>query len=454
MASRPDSEFELVIRAARLVQAGTEMAATIGVRDGRIAAIGALGASFSAAREVEFGPDVVVLPGLVDTHVHVCDPGTDWEGFDTATKAAAAGGITTLVDMPIDSFPATLTPEALEAKRASARGRCHIDVGFWGGAVPENLGQLKPLSENGVLGFKCFLIDPGVPDYSPMSSEQMKEALASLRDLSVPLLVHAETPVGSAGLAPLNSRQYADYLASRPKEMENRAIAEVIDAARQTGGRAHVVHLSSADGVGMIEQARRDGVAVTVESCPHYLTLSAEQVPEGGTVFKCSPPIREETNREGLWKGLQDGVIDFVVSDHAPCTAEMKHQDSGNFGAAWGGISSLQLTLPIVWTEARRRGHSLPDIAKWMAEGPATFAGLGKKGRIAKGLDADFCIFAPDETFVVDPHKLYHRHPLTPYEGRTLSGAVRQTWLRGERVDLQSPHGRLLAREPTGAGRN
>src|SRR5437868_997055 len=439
--------LDLAVRARRAVGADGEAARSIGIRDGRIVAVGPLDAKLTASREVEFDADVVVLPGVVDSHVHVCEPGnTDWEGFSTATKAAAAGGITTLVDMPIDSVPATVTVGALEAKRAAARDQCHVDVGFWAGAIPGNLPDMRGLRDGGVLGFKCFLIDPGVPDFPPLDAMEMEHALAVTRDLDVPLLVHAESAAVAAGMSPVTSRKYGDYLASRPREMENAAVAQVIEAARRTGGRAHVVHLSSSDAMAMVAEARRGGVRITAETCPHYLTLSAEEIPDGATAFKCSPPIREANNRDSLWRGLEQGVIDCIVSDHSPCTVAMKELASGNFGAAWGGISSVQLSLSVVWTEARRRRHSLPEVSAWMSERPAKLAGLHQKGKIAPGFDADFCIRAPDESFVVDPDRLYHRNPLTPYAGRRLMGVVRETWLRGERVDLRDPRGQLLDR--------
>jgi allantoinase len=434
-----------VIRAPRVVLGAAEAACSIGIRDGRIDTVAPVGAQLSALREVEFDGDVVVLPGIVDSHVHVCEPGnTDWEGFATATKAAAAGGITTLVDMPIDSVPATVTMEALEAKRAAAQGQCYVDVGFWGGAIPGNLAEMRRLRAGGVLGFKCFLVDPGVPDFAPLDAIGMEQALAVGRDLDAPLLVHAESAEVAAGIAPMSGRIYADYLASRPKKIENLAVAQVIEAARRTGGHAHVVHLSSSDAVAMIAEARRDGVRVTAETCPHYLMLAAEEIPDGATAFKCSPPIREGSNRDSLWSGLQQGVIGSIVSDHSPCTVAMKQITSGDFGAAWGGISSLQLSLSIVWTEARRRNHALSEVAAWMAERPAKVAGLRQKGKIAPGFDADFCVLAPEESFVVEPDRLYHRNTLTPYAGRRLMGVVRETWLRGERVDLRDPRGQLL----------
>ncbi len=454
-----NEQCDLIIRASRVTTGGAETACSIGITDGRIAAVWPLDkrAGPAAGRwadpagpteVLEIGADVVVLPGLVDSHVHVCEPGnTEWEGFATATSAAAAGGITTLVDMPLDSVPATVSTAALELKRQAARGQCRVDVGFWGGVIPGNLGQLAPLQEAGVLGFKCFLSDSGADDFPPVDSRQLTAALRVLRGLDAPLLVHAESAEAGAGaIGEGGGRSYAGYLATRPRGIENLAIAQVIEAARATGGRAHVVHLSSSDALPMIASARRDGVRLTAESCPHYLTLTAEEIADGATAAKCSPPVREAANRELLWGGLRDRVLDLVVSDHSPCTAAMKEPAGGDFGAAWGGISSLQLSLPLVWTQARRRGFSLADIAGWMAEQPARLAGLAGKGRIAPGYDADFCLFAPEESFVVDPGLLRHRHPVTPYAGRTLTGVVRGAMLRGAMIDASRPQGRLLSR--------
>ena len=439
--------FDLVIHAPRAVCDGAEAARTIGIADGRIVAVEPAGSLPPASRVVELGPDAVLLPGLVDSHVHVCEPGnTEWEGFATATRAAAAGGITTLVDMPLDSVPTTVSTDALHTKRAAADGRCHVDVGFWAGAVPGNLGQLAPLHEAGVLGFKCFLADSGTDDFPPVNAGQMEQALSVLRGFGTPLLVHAESAEAAAAIGEASGRRYADYLASHPRGVENLAVAQVIEAARRTGGHAHIVHLSSSDALPMIASARREGVPVTVETCPHYLALTAEEIADGATACKCSPPIREAANRELLWDGLRDGVLDLVVSDHSPSTAAMKELGSGDFGAAWGGISSLQLGLPVVWTQARRRGFTLADVAVWMAERPARLAGLSGKGRIAPGYDADFCVFAPDESFTVDPARLHHRHPVTPYAGHRLRGVVRDTILRGEPVEAAHPRGRLLAR--------
>jgi allantoinase len=437
--------LDLVIHAPRAVCDGAEAARSIGIADGRIVAVQPAGSLPPAPRVVELGPDAVLLPGLVDSHVHVCEPGnTEWEGFATATRAAAAGGITTLVDMPLDSVPTTVSTDALHAKRAAADGRCHVDVGFWAGAVPGNLGELAPLHEAGVLGFKCFLADSGTDDFLPVSAGQMEQALSVLRGFGTPLLIHAESAEAAAAIGEASGRRYADYLASRPRGVENLAVAQVIEAARRTGGHAHIVHLSSSDALPMIASARREGVPVTAETCPHYLALAAEEIADGATACKCSPPIREAANRELLWDGLRDGVLDLVVSDHSPSTAAMKELGSGDFGAAWGGISSLQLGLPVVWTQARRRGFTLGDVAAWMAERPARLAGLSGKGRIAPGYDADFCVFAPDESFTVDPARLHHRHPVTPYAGHRLRGVVRDTILRGEPVEAAHPRGRLL----------
>jgi allantoinase len=437
--------FDLVIRAPRVVCADGEVARSIVVSQGRIVAVEPADADVTASRELELDEDVVVLPGLVDTHVHVCEPGnTEWEGFVSATTAAAAGGITTLVDMPLDSVPTTVDVAALEAKRAAAEGSCHVDVGFWGGAVPGNIDQMAPLREHGVLGFKCFLVDSGSPDFPRLDVEQLERALHAARTVDAPLLVHAESEEVAAGIPPSHGRSYADYLASRPRGIENLAVAQLIEAARRTGGHAHIVHLSSSDALPMVASARREGVDVTAESCPHYLSLIAEEIPNGATAFKCSPPIREASNRERLWNGLRAGIIDLIVTDHSPCLVAMKKIESGDFGAAWGGITSIQLSLPIIWTQARPRGFTLSDVAHWMSERPAALAGLSHKGKIAAGFDADFCIFAPDESFVVETGRLLHRNRLTPYVGRTLNGVVRSTLLRGEVIDGQQPRGRLL----------
>jgi allantoinase len=441
-------QFDLLIRAPRAVTSEGERAAAVGIVGGRIVSVADLDADADAAETLTLGADVVLMPGLVDSHVHVCEPGnTEWEGFLTATRAAAAGGITTLVDMPLDSLPTTVTPGAFEAKRAAADGQCHVDVGFWGGAIPSNLAELPALHEAGVLGFKSFLCDTGSDDFPGITPEHMHAVMRVVADLDSLFIVHAESARAMANIPPVHTRRYADYLASRPRGIENLAIAEVIEAARATGARVHVLHLSSADALPMIASAIEDGVRLSVETCPHYLTLAAESIADGATAAKVGPPVREERNRQALWAGVADRTLDMIVSDHSPCTPAMKELETGDFEAAWGGISSLQLGLPLVWTEARRRGYGLADVARWMAERPARLAGLDRKGRIAAGCDADFAIVDPDASFVVDPALLHHRHPITPYAGMTLSGVVRETYLRGKRIDLFGrPAGALIAR--------
>ena len=443
------TSFDLLIRAPRAIMPDGERAVSIGVSAGRIARIGAFDMPAAAREIVTLDDDTVLLPGLVDSHVHICEPGnTEWEGFLTATRAAAAGGITTLVDMPLDSVPTTVTLEALAAKRGAADGQCHVDVGFWGGAIPSNLADLPKLHAAGVLGFKSFLCDTGTDDFPGITPRHMESVMRVVAGLGSIFIVHAESAEASVRMPAVSTRRYADYLASRPKGIENLSIAEVIEAARATGARAHILHLSSADALPMIASAIADGVRLSVETCPHYLTLSAEEIGDGETAAKVGPPIREARNQERLWGGIADGTLDMIVSDHSPCTPDMKALDTGDFGAAWGGISSLQLGLPVMWSAARKRGYSLADIISWMAERPAALAGLTHKGRLAVGGDADFAVFAPDEEFTVDPARLHHRHPVTPYAGKTLTGVVRETFLRGSRIEpFGRPRGVLIARD-------
>lgn len=438
-----DRALDLLIRAERVLADGREGPLAIGVRDGVVTSVLPFDADAVAAEETTFGRDLVVLPGLVDTHVHICEPGnTDWEGFATATAAAAAGGVTTLVDMPIDSFPATVDVGALVAKRDAAEGQLRVDVGFWGGVTPASVGSMAALHAAGVIGFKCFLVDSGAPDFPAVDEESLEAALAFTARTGVPLVVHAEDL--AVFPAPPPSRHYADWLAVRPPETEDRAVARLVEAARRTGGRAHVAHLSSATALALLEAARAGGVAVTAETCPHYLSLSAEGIADGDTAAKCGPPIRDAANQAALWEGLRSGVLDAVVSDHSPCRPEMK---TGDFSTAWGGISSLQVALPVVWTAARARGFRLTDVVRWMAEAPAGLAGLPAKGRIAAGADADLCVLAPDEAFVVDPSRLLHRHSVCPYAGRVLAGVVHATMLRGHWIDLEGrPLGRVVER--------
>lgn len=441
-----DRLLDLLIRAERVVAGGREEPRAIGVRDGAIAALLPVDAGAVAAEEITIGADAVVLPGLVDTHVHVCEPGNAaWEGFATATAAAAAGGITTLVDMPIDSVPATVDPEALAAKRQAAEGQLRVDVGFWGGVTPTSLGSMEALLDAGVVGFKCFLVDSGAKDFPAVDDLSLELALAVTARTGVPLMVHAEDLAGVPALKP--SRRYADWLAARPPATEDRAVARVVEATRQTRGRAHIAHLSSATALPLLKAARADGIAITAETCPHYLFLSAEEIGDGDTAAKCGPPVRDAANRMALWQGLAEGIIDAVVSDHSPCLPQMKSLDTGDFSTAWAGISSLQVALPVVWTAARARGFRLTDVVRWMAEAPADLAGLPAKGRVAVGADADLCVLAPDETFVVGPSRLLHRHPVCPYAGMELVGTVRATMLRGRWVDDAGPPlGRLVRR--------
>jgi allantoinase len=431
--------MDLVLRAARVITPEGERAADVGVAGGRVVAVADRLDAGGAATVVELAPDEVLLPGLVDTHVHVNDPGRgEWEGFATATRAAAAGGVTTIVDMPLNSLPPTTSVAALEVKRAAARGRVHVDVGFWGGIVPTNADDLVGLHEAGAFGFKCFLVHSGVDEFPHVTTGELRRALDRLVPLGALTVVHAEDPHEITEPGP----GYRAFLDSRPHRAESRAIGSVVDLAAAAGARLHVLHLSSGQALERLREARARGLAVTAETCPHYLTFVAEEIADGATEFKCCPPIRDAANREQLWAALGEGLVDLVVTDHSPCTPELKR---GDFATAWGGVASLQVGLPAVWTQARQRGYGLTDVVRWMATNPADLVGLTAKGRIEPGADADFAVFAPDEAFVVDRAALHHRNPVTPYHGRPLSGVVRRTWLRGRPVD-DRPRGRLLSR--------
>ncbi|MFE6761438.1 allantoinase AllB [Streptomyces sp. NPDC057689] len=443
------SDVKLLLRSTRVVTPEGTRPASVAVTGGTIEAVLPYDTEAPAGARVEDFGDDVLMPGLVDTHVHVNDPGrTEWEGFWTATRAAAAGGITTLLDMPLNSLPPTTTVENLRVKQAVAGPKAHVDTGFWGGAIPTNVKDLRPLYEAGVFGFKCFLSPSGVEEFPELDQEQLARSMAEIAGFGGLLIVHAEDPHHLASAPQQGGPAYADFLASRPRDAENTAIEGLIAHARRLNARVHVLHLSSSDALPLIAAARREGVRLTVETCPHFLTLTAEEVPDGATEFKCCPPIREAANQDALWQGLADGTIDCIVSDHSPCTTDLKTPD---FASAWGGISSLQLGLPAIWTEARRRGHSLDDVTRWMSAAPAALAGLHHKGAIEAGRDADFAVLAPEATFTVDPAELFHRNQVTAYAGRTLHGVVRSTWLRGVRIAadgvLTEPTGRLQTRD-------
>jgi allantoinase len=447
-------EPSLIVRGTRVLTPNGLRAAAIHVVDGRISQVSAFEGVPTGANLVEAG-DALVFPGLVDTHVHVNEPGrTDWEGFETATRAAAAGGVTTLLDMPLNSIPPTTSVAALETKRAAALGRCAVDVGFLGGLIPGNVTELAPLHSAGVFGFKCFLCPSGVDEFPPTSPGDLRAAAPALAELDALLMVHAEWPAVLEQTAVHSSdrRSYAVWLASRPVAAETEAVRFLIEVARELGLRIHVVHVSAPETVELIVAARADGVRVTVETCPHYLGFAAEEIPDGATEYKCAPPIREARHREGLWEALAHGQLDGVVSDHSPAPAAMKLPVEGDMLRAWGGIASLQLRLPAVWTGARARGYAPQQLAEWLCSGPARLAGLaGRKGAIAAGLDADLVFWHPEKEFVVNEADLRHRHSITPWLGRTLAGVVEATYLRGEQVYArgaadQPVRGRLLTR--------
>jgi allantoinase len=421
------------------VTSGSERAAAIHIRAGHIAAIAAFD-DVPAGIAVHEAGNSVVMPGLVDTHVHINEPGrTEWEGFSTATRAAAAGGVTTLIEMPLNSIPATTTSAAYREKLAAAAGKLWVDTGFWGGVVPGNSGELRSLWESGVFGFKCFLVPSGVDEFAHVAEPDLRETMPVLADLGAPLLIHAELPgpiaEATKRLVKVDPRHYPTWLDSRPRVAEVEAIGLMLRLCREFGTRIHIVHLSASDAIPRVQQAKSDGLSVSVESCPHYLTFAAEEIADGATELKCAPPIRERENREKLWEALGDGTIDFVASDHSPCTPAMKLADTGDFLRAWGGIAGLELSLPVLWTEASSRGYAVPQLAKWLCSGPARLAGLEKrKGEIAVGYDADLVIWNPDSSFLVEPSQLHQRHKITPYAGRKLSGVVETTFLRGRKI--------------------
>jgi allantoinase len=381
-----------------------------------------------------------LMPGLVDTHVHINQPGrTEWEGFRTATRAAAAGGYTTLVDMPLNCLPATTTVAALEEKRSAAQGECFVDWAAWGGAVADNQQHILPLASAGVLGFKCFLIYPGCDGFTMVDRQQLEAALPFIAESGLPLLVHAELaePIDAAmqDLRDSDWRRYSTYLASRPDHAELEAIRLMIRLCREYGFHLHIVHLSTALAVEELRAARAEGLPITVETCPHYLHFAAEHIPDGATLLKCAPPIRGKENRQSLWHGLRDGIIDMVVTDHSPCPPAMKHSDTGRFDLAWGGIASLSLALSIIHTECSRRAFTVKEIVSWMSSAPAALAGLNHRaGSLESGRDANFVVFDTETEFAVTADSLHYRHAISPYLNETLRGVVKATYLRGREV--------------------
>lgn len=465
--SRPD----LIIRGRKVVlsdpqsNSHTVAPAAVQVRDGRIAAITDYEDVPPGSETVEADDDSLVMAGLVDTHVHINEPGrTDWEGFATATRAAAAGGVTTLVDMPLNSIPPTTTVNGFKDKLAVARSQCYVDTAFWGGVVPGNTAELAPLHDAGVVGFKCFLIHSGVEEFPNVTETDLRSALPELTRLGTLLIVHAEVPgpIERAGMASCDAGDelvlansdcattYQTFLASRPRAAEDEAVELIIRLSREFGAQVHIVHHSSADALPLLAQAKHDGLNITAETCPHYLTFAAEDVPDGATEFKCCPPIRERENREQLWRALRDGTLDMIVSDHSPCSPELKLKERGDFLAAWGGIASLQFRLPVVWTEAKKRGFGISEVAEWLCRAPARLVGLqGSKGSISVGCDADLIIWNPKQSLTIEPESIHHRHKMTPYAHLTFDGVVQTTFLRGQKIYdagafIAKPQGSLL----------
>lgn len=430
---------DLLLRAERALVDGVLRPAAVAVADGVITAVTGITGGDDAvggADVVEVTAPAVLLPGFVDTHVHVDEPGTDWEGFATATAAAAAAGITTIVDMPLDCDPVTTTVTALAAKRAVARGNCHVDVGFWAGAVPANVGALAPLAAAGAVGFKCFLADSGNPDFGHLKPDEFLSAATEVAALSAVLLVHAESHAVLAESPAPHGRRYDAFLRSRPDEAELAAVRLVVDVARRTGARLHVVHVSSATVLPLLAAARAEGLAVTAETCPHYLGLAAEDVPDGAVEYAACPPIRDRANREALWAALADGTLDMVVSDHSPCAPTAKGRD---FGTVFGGIGSLELAPRVTWTHAAARGFGIADLSRWMSQRPAALAGYRDRGRIAVGARADLCVFDPDVWAPVRAAESHQRHPGGPYDGTSLRGAAVRTWVAGVAVPRRTP---------------
>jgi allantoinase len=451
-----------VFRSTRVLTAEGLVPAALVVEDEQIAEVGNWDPLPSGVPLTDFG-DAVLMPGLVDSHVHINEPGrTEWEGFWTATRAAASGGITTLVDMPLNSIPETISVEALQAKRSAAQGKTWVDWAAWGGVVRGNANALPALAASGIPGFKCFLIHSGIDGFPWVDEAELRLALEQLKSTGLPLLAHAEVrgPVDEAtkdlNAAGADGRRYSTYLASRPDRAELEAITLLIRLAEAFHSPIHIVHLSSAEALPLLAAARDRGVPISAETCVQYLWFAAEDIPDGATEFKCAPPIRRRANRDRLWAALEEGLIGMVTTDHSPCPPAMKHRDQGRWDQAWGGIASLGLALPVMATMLERRGVelnvALKHLSSWMSMETARLAGLaGRKGALIPGADADFLIFDPDTPWTVAPQHLHFRHKLSPYLGVELRGCVLETWLRGKQVFahqqfINQPRGRELVR--------
>ena len=426
---------DLAIKSKNILTSGGIQAGILVISNGKITDILSNHDYKGATEDVD---DSIVMAGLIDPHVHINEPGrTNWEGFDTATKAAAAGGITTLIEMPLNASPVTTTKNNFKLKLDAAKNKLHVNCGFWGGVVPDNLNELEELLESGVFGLKAFLTHSGIDDFPNTSKEDLRKALLLLKKYEKPLLVHCELDEENSDsiLLQQNPRSYSAYLKSRPKAWENKAIKLMIDLCRETGARVHIVHLSSAESIPQIKKAKAEGLPLTVETCPQYLFFNAEDIPDGDTRYKCAPPIREKANNEQLWQAVADGTIDFIVTDHSPAPPALKEIESGNLQKAWGGIAGLQFLLPAIWTKAKERGFSTEQIAKLLSANAAAFLKLSsQKGKIEKGMDADITVWSPNKKFTVTAGMIQHRYKITPYENLEFSGLVEQTYVNGKKV--------------------
>ena len=425
--------FDIAIKSSRIITSEGEVDGYVIIKEGKIEdVINTLGIHDERVVDVA---DKIIMPGIIDPHVHINEPGrTDWEGFNTATKAALAGGITTLVDMPLNSSPVTISAKAFDEKISVAQKNLHTNCGFWGGVIPGNEHDIAGLIEKGVLGFKAFLTHSGIDEFPNVTEADLRKTMPIIAKHNLPLLVHCEITDNSQ-LTTDNSRSYANYLASRPRKWENDAIALVIRLCKEYNCRTHIVHLSSSDSIEQTTKAKQKGLPLTVETGQHYLYFNAEEISDGQTQFKCAPPIREKENNDKLWQALKDGVIDFVATDHSPSIPELKELESGDFMKAWGGIASLQFALPVLWTKAKQKDCSLNDIVKWLCENPAKLIGKERsKGKIEKGFDADIIVWDEKRSFTVTEDIIQHKHKITPYLNENLFGVVKQTYLSGEKV--------------------